>query len=96
MARAMPTLLDQATLKSQYINLARDQSDASREPSDYSRWRRCQKRPLLVFVQAAFPIVASQQELLRNWHVEAMTYALSRVLRGEIKRLIITRSSAYP
>jgi hypothetical protein len=42
------------------------------------------------FVQAAFPIVASQQELLRNWHVEAMTYALVRVLRGEVKRLIIT------
>ena len=42
------------------------------------------------FVQAAFPIVASQQKLLRNWHIEAMTYALTRVLRGEIKRLIIT------
>ena len=42
------------------------------------------------FVQAAFPIVASQQELLRNWHVEAMTYALARVLCGEIRRLIIT------
>jgi hypothetical protein len=25
------------------------------------------------FVQAAFPIVASQQSLLRNWHIEAMT-----------------------
>ena len=42
------------------------------------------------FVQAAFPIVASQQSLLRNWHIEAMTYVLERVLRGEIKRLIIT------
>ncbi len=36
------------------------------------------------FVQAAFPIVASQKELLRNWHIEAMTYALTRVLFGEI------------
>jgi predicted phage terminase large subunit-like protein len=42
------------------------------------------------FVQAAFPIVASQQALLGNWHVEAMTYALERVRCGEIKRLIIT------
>ena len=45
---------------------------------------------LYSFVQAAFPIVAAEQALLRNWHVEAMTYALTRVLRGEIKRLIIT------
>jgi len=45
---------------------------------------------LYSFVQAAFPIVAAEPKLLRNWHIEAMTYALSRVLRGEIKRLIIT------
>jgi hypothetical protein len=45
---------------------------------------------LYSFVQAAFPIVAAEAKLLRNWHIEAMTYALSRVLRGEIKRLIIT------
>src|SRR5260370_22583051 len=42
------------------------------------------------FTQAAFPIVAAQGRFLRNWHVEAMTYALERVLRGEISRLIIT------
>jgi predicted phage terminase large subunit-like protein len=42
------------------------------------------------FVQAAFPIVAAGDELLPNWHIEAMTFALTRVLRGEIKRLIIT------
>jgi hypothetical protein len=45
---------------------------------------------LYSFVQAAFPIVAAEAKLLRNWHIEAMTYALTRVLRGEIKRLIIT------
>jgi len=45
---------------------------------------------LYSFVQAAFPIVAAEPRLLRNWHIEAMTYALTRVLRGEIKRLIIT------
>ncbi len=42
------------------------------------------------FVQAAMPIVASQQKLLPNWHIEKMTYDLSRVLSGETKRLIIT------
>jgi predicted phage terminase large subunit-like protein len=45
---------------------------------------------LYSFVQAAFPIVAAGQGLLRNWHIEAMAYALERVLRGEITRLIIT------
>jgi predicted phage terminase large subunit-like protein len=45
---------------------------------------------LYSFVQAAFPIVAAEHKLLRNWHIEAMTYALTRVLNGEIKRLIIT------
>jgi len=42
------------------------------------------------FVQAAMPIVAAQEKLLPNWHIEAMSYKLSRVLSGEIKRLIIT------
>ena len=42
------------------------------------------------FVQAAFPIVAAEPMLLRNWHIEAMTYALTQVLSGKIKRLIIT------
>lgn len=41
------------------------------------------------FVQAAFPIVSSGEALLRNWHIEVMAYALTRVMRGEIKRLII-------
>jgi hypothetical protein len=45
---------------------------------------------LYLFLQAAFPIVAAQGQFLCNWHVEAMTYALYRVLIGEIKRLIIT------
>ena len=41
------------------------------------------------FVQAAFPIVSGGEELLRNWHLEAIAYALTRVMRGEIRRLII-------
>src|SRR5512138_857583 len=42
------------------------------------------------FVQRIFSIVSVGSSFLPNWHVEAITYALSRVLRGEIKRLIIT------
>ena len=42
------------------------------------------------FVQATFPIVSGGDRFLSNWHIEAMAYQLSRVLRGEIRRLIIT------
>jgi predicted phage terminase large subunit-like protein len=45
---------------------------------------------LYSFTQAAFPIVAAQAQFQRNWHVEAMTYKLDQVRRGEIRRLIIT------
>jgi predicted phage terminase large subunit-like protein len=45
---------------------------------------------LYSFVQGIFPIVSAGSPFLPNWHVEAITYALTRVLRGEIKRLIIT------
>ena len=42
------------------------------------------------FVQAAFPIVSPGDSFACNWHLEGITYALTRVLSGEIKRLIIT------
>ena len=42
------------------------------------------------FVQRIFPIVSAGSPFLPNWHVEAITYALTCVMRGEIKRLIIT------
>ena len=45
---------------------------------------------LYAFVQAAFPIVAGGQVLQRNWHLEAMTAALTDVLNGKCRRLIIT------
>ena len=41
------------------------------------------------FVQRIFPIVSAGSPFLPNWHVEAITYALVRVMSGEIKRLII-------
>ena len=42
------------------------------------------------FVQASLPIVSPGASFSPNWHIEAMAFALSRVLNGEIKRLIIT------
>lgn len=42
------------------------------------------------FVQAAFPIVAGGQVLQRNWHLEATTAALTNVINGKCRRLIIT------
>jgi predicted phage terminase large subunit-like protein len=45
---------------------------------------------LYAFVQAFFPVVSSGDELLLNCHIEAITYALMKVMRGETPRLIIT------
>src|SRR6266516_207827 len=45
---------------------------------------------LYAFVQAFFPMISSGDELMLNWHIEAITYALTKVMRGETTRLIIT------
>ena len=42
------------------------------------------------FIRAIFPIVSSNDAFASNWHIEAIAYQLTRVLKGEIKRLIIT------
>jgi predicted phage terminase large subunit-like protein len=42
------------------------------------------------FIQAIFPLVSPNDLLMRNWHLEAMAYALTRVLKGDIRRLLIT------
>src|SRR5262249_43904477 len=44
---------------------------------------------LYSFVQAIFPIVSPGYQLSRNWHLQAITYALTTVMKGEITRLII-------
>ena len=45
---------------------------------------------LYSFVQASFPIVSGGERLLPNWHLEAMSYDLTRVMRGRTRRLLIT------
>ena len=41
------------------------------------------------FVRASFRIISPGGPFVPNWHIEAMTHALERVLRGETRRLII-------
>jgi predicted phage terminase large subunit-like protein len=48
------------------------------------------RRDLSCFVQATFPIVAPGASFTPNWHLEALSYALTQVLEGQTKRLIIT------
>ena len=48
------------------------------------------RKDLYCFIQAAFPIVSPGALFAPNWHLEAMAYHLTRVLDGEIKRLIVT------
>ena len=45
---------------------------------------------LYAFIQAAFPIVSGGDRLMTNWHIDAMCAALSKVISGETRRLIIT------
>ena len=42
------------------------------------------------FIRASFPIVSGGDQFLPNWHVEAMAYELSEVMKGRTRRLIIT------
>ena len=45
---------------------------------------------LYFFVQTSFPIVSGGGRLIPNWHLEAMSYELTRVMRGSTRRLLIT------
>jgi hypothetical protein len=45
---------------------------------------------LYSFVQAIFPIASTGPRLQPNWHLEAMTHALTDVIKGNSRRLIIT------
>src|SRR5262245_40355828 len=45
---------------------------------------------LYSFVQAIFPIVSAGHRLQMNWHLEAMAHALTGVVNGDCRRLIIT------
>jgi len=44
---------------------------------------------LYSFIQAFFPIISPGDLFMGNWHLEAIAYALTKVIRGETRRLII-------
>jgi len=48
------------------------------------------RNDLYSFIAAVFPIVSPNDAFAHNWHIEAIAYALTRVYKGEVKRLIIT------
>jgi hypothetical protein len=48
------------------------------------------RRDFYSFVRACFPIISPNASFTPNWHIEAMAFALSRVRKGKIKRLIMT------
>ncbi len=48
------------------------------------------RNDLTAFAERCFQTVLPGQEFLPNWHIEAITYQLKRVLKGEIRRLIVT------
>src|SRR6516165_5479739 len=48
------------------------------------------RNDLYSFIQATFPIVSPGDAFAANWHIEAIAHQLTRVLEGEVTRLIIT------
>jgi len=66
--------------------------DTAPQPRDarFALFDAALRSDLYAFVQAAFTIVAGGQVLQRNWHLEAMTAALTDVINGKCRRLIIT------
>ena len=43
-----------------------------------------------IFVRKVFETVSPGDEFLTNWHIDAMTYEVERIVEGKIKRLIVT------
>jgi predicted phage terminase large subunit-like protein len=60
------------------------------EPHDSRSLDAILRSDSYAFVQKTFTIVSAGHTFLPNWHIEAISYALTRVMSGEIKRLIIT------
>ncbi len=48
------------------------------------------RNDFLCFLQKVFATVSPGRPFLPNWHIEAFSHQLMRVMRGEVKRLIIT------
>src|SRR5262249_48050781 len=71
----MPALLDAAPLA---------------DPTRHMLFRAMLSEHLMSFTEFAFGVVRPGVRFKSNWHLEAVADSLSRVARGEIRRLIIT------
>lgn len=60
------------------------------EPNAEVALRALLAHDLTAFTQFAFGVVRPEVEFKPNWHLEAITYKLSQVAAGLIRRLIIT------
>ena len=47
------------------------------------------RQDFLAFLQKTFHTLSPGQSFVSGWHLKALVYALERIRRGEIKRLII-------
>ena len=52
-------------------------------------------KDLTAFTEFAFGVVRPGVPLKPNWHLDAVTYKLSQVAKGNIRRLIITLPPRY-
>ena len=60
------------------------------DPSPQLALQALLARDLTAFTQFAFGVVRPGIALKRNWHLDAVTYKLSQLAKGYIRRLIIT------
>ena len=58
--------------------------------SDLQVFHALLRSDLSVFIQKTFTTVSPSIAYHDNWHIDAIAWQLTRVMRGEIKRLIIT------
>src|SRR5262245_302222 len=60
------------------------------DPPQHVLFRAMLSEHLMSFTEFAFGVVRPGVAFRSNWHLEAVTDSLSRVARGELRRLIIT------
>jgi len=66
-----------------------------RKPSAATQFTYLLRNDFAFCLQKVFQTVSPADRYLHNWHIEAMAYHLELVMRGEIRRLIITVPPRY-
>lgn len=61
------------------------------QPSDPEAFLRALlRRDFCSFLRKAYPYISGGEEMMWNWHLEAIAYELERVARGDNLRLLVT------